>query len=104
MKHLWICALLLVLVVGCTPVATKHLTETTAVNQFGEKDPCHDSLFVALQQRPYNSLTAYEHAYFDQMWQECNGTDFHNRGNAPEWIMASFAIHAFVISIAALIR
>ncbi len=55
-------------------------------------DPCQDSLFLALQNKPYASLTAYEHAYFQQKWDECNGTPAVNQGSTPEWILAGIEI------------
>jgi hypothetical protein len=58
-------------------------------------DACRDSLFLALQTKPVSQMTAYEKAYFQQKWDECNGTPAHS-GSTPEWIMATLDILAAV--------
>ena len=62
-------------------------------------DPCKDSLFLVLQDKPYSAMTAYEHAYFQQKWDECNGTPEVNHGSTPEWILAWFDIVGVVLAL-----
>ena len=51
-------------------------------------DPCQDSLFLALQHEPYDSLTAFEHAYFQMVFDECYGTPNVSHSGPAEWIVA----------------
>jgi hypothetical protein len=44
-------------------------------------------------------MTAYEHSYFQQKWNECNGTPEVNHGSTPEWILATLDIIGIVIGI-----
>lgn len=62
-------------------------------------DACRDSLFLALQNKPYAQMTAYEHAYFQQKWDECNGTPETPHGSTPEWILAVLDIIGVVVGL-----
>jgi hypothetical protein len=106
-------AVLLVLVLAVSSCASSydqnknpngHQQPVENTREMQVADPCQDSLFLALQNKPYSELTAYEHAYFQQKWDECNGTPAVNHGSTPEWILAGFeivgAILIFVIEAA----
>ncbi len=66
-----------------------HKQPIVAWDSLNTTSPCQDSLFLALQNKPYSQLTAYERAYFQQKWDECNGTPEVNHGSTPEWILAT---------------
>lgn len=53
-------------------------------------NPCRDSLFLRLKNKPEAELTAFERAYFQQKYNECYAADSNNSndGNTPEWIAA----------------
>ena len=76
-----------------------HLQPIIAWDSLNTADPCSDSLFLALQNKPYTQLTAYEQAYFKQKWDECNGTPEVNHGSTPEWILAAFDIAGLAVAI-----
>jgi hypothetical protein len=76
-----------------------HTQPIVAWDSLNTTDPCQDSLFLALQNKPYSQLTAYEHAYFQQKWDECNGTPDVNHGSTPEWILATIDIIGIVAAI-----
>jgi hypothetical protein len=76
-----------------------HTQPIVAWDSLNLANPCQDSLFLALQNKPYSQLTAYEHAYFQQKWDECNGTPDVNHGSAPEWILATLDIIGVVAAI-----
>lgn len=63
---------------------------------------CRDSLFLALQNMPYSALTAFEHSYFQQKWDECNGTPVVNQSSDAEWWIATPVIIATVAIILSL--
>ncbi|HEY3875951.1 MAG TPA: hypothetical protein VGM92_10775 [Candidatus Kapabacteria bacterium] len=66
-------------------------------------DACRDSLFLALQTKPFTQMTAYEHAYFEQKWQECNGPSTPRYGTTPEWIVASLYLIGVIPSVLLLV-
>jgi|GEM_PF-6716582 hypothetical protein len=76
-----------------------HSQPIVARDSFNTSDPCQDSLFLALQNKPLSTMTAYEHSYFQQKWNECNGTPEVNHGSTPEWILATLDIIGIVIGI-----
>ena len=76
-----------------------HKQPIVAWDSLNTSDPCQDSLFLALQNKPYSQMTAYEHTYFQQKWDECNGTPEANHGSTPEWILATIDIIGFFAAI-----
>lgn len=99
--------LLLVLAITIASCASRHQVSYVGGHQqpivawdsLNNSDPCQDSLFLALQNKPYSQLTAYEQTYFQQKWDECNGIPGGGQGSTPEWILATFDIVGLVSAV-----
>ena len=76
-----------------------HSQPIIAADSLNTSDPCQDSLFLALQNKPATQMTAYEQAYFKQKWDECNGTPNVTHGSTPEWIVATLDIIGFGVAL-----
>ncbi|HET6400524.1 MAG TPA: hypothetical protein VFH95_03915 [Candidatus Kapabacteria bacterium] len=76
-----------------------HTQPIVAWDSLNTTNPCQDSLFLALENKPASQLTAFEQAYFQQKWDECNGTPEVNHGSTPEWILATIDIIGFFAAV-----
>jgi hypothetical protein len=93
----WIFSVLFLLTVVVSSCASSGSTDSRS-SQSVDTDPCYDSLYLALQNKPASQLTAYEQAYFNEKYNECHGISY-NSSNGAEVMTAIILTVAAIIAL-----
>ena len=100
MKDILLACLLLLAVSSCV---YKETEEDRREMLRQSSSPCEDSLFLALKNKPYASLTAFEHHYFEMMINKCYDTPVISQSGPAEWWVAAPVIISFALAVVILL-
>jgi hypothetical protein len=95
MKKILLSCLLLLAVNSCVYKETEEDRRETLKRS---PSACEDSLFLALKNKPYASLTAFEHHYFEMMFDKCYDVPIINQSGPAEWWVAAPVIISFALA------
>ena len=99
MKNILFACLLLVALSSCASSLNKARQLAKNEQVVPSDDPCTDSLFLAIKNKPYASLTAFEHHYYEMMFDKCYNTPVVNESGPAEWWVAAPIIISIAVAV-----